>query len=129
MKQKIEGGKKEIFINWLIKVLKVDTNKISDGYHTFEQLYDHRIALWIAFCREVDWYVGFTAVWKSKAHSDGSTWDGWFILGMEKEKGKQMTYHLPIKYWKECSQFKTLKKAPKWDGHTPEDVIKRLKSL
>lgn len=111
---------KEQLINWLIRVLKVDTNKISDGYHTFEQLYEHRIELYIALCKDNPLYS-----WKSRVHSDGSRWDGWFILGMGRGKD-QITYHLPEKYWKRLRQIPTKDKAPAWDGHTPDDVIKRL---
>jgi hypothetical protein len=111
-------------INWLIKVLSVDTNKISDGYHTFESLYEHRIELWIALCRQRrEW------AWKSKVHSDGTVWEGWFILGMGITKGEQMTYHLPMKYWKQIPDIETVKKAYEWDKHTEEDVLERLKGL
>lgn len=37
----IEAGRKEGL---------VDTNQISDGYHTFGELYEHRIALFRALC-------------------------------------------------------------------------------
>lgn len=114
---------KEKIINWLIKVTKADTNKISDGYHTFEQLYEHRIELWIALCKNKRFS------WKSKKHSDGSIWKGWFILGNGLNSGLQITYHLPIMYWGRCKSIKTYRKAPKFDGHTPQDVIKRLKKL
>ena len=116
-------NRKEKFINWLIKVLKADTNKISDGYHTFEQLYEHRIELWMVICKD------HTESWKSKKHSDGSVWDGWFILGIGTQKGKQMTYHLPIKYWKELGEVETLPKAPEYDGHTPQDVLRLLRKV
>ncbi len=64
---------------------------VSDGYHTFGELYDHRCALWIALCRaEVDLQnmardagaiVGKDdAPWRSKFHSDGSSFDGWFVV-------------------------------------------------
>jgi hypothetical protein len=38
---------------WLIdlKACGMDTNRISDGYHTFGELYDHRIQLFIALCK------------------------------------------------------------------------------
>ena len=39
-------------INKLIKWLRVDTNKISDGYNTFEELYEHRCLLLINLCEE-----------------------------------------------------------------------------
>jgi hypothetical protein len=114
---------KEKVINWLIKVTKADTNKISDGYHTFEQLYEHRMELWMVICRDTEYS------WKTKVHSDGSVWDGWFLLGIDYDKGNQITYHLPIKYWSRLRSVETLKKAPEFDGHTPQDVIKRLRNL
>lgn len=122
---------KEKIINWLIRVTRADTNKISDGYHTFEDLYEHRIELWIAFCKKVGLVYKGHYFWKSRTHSDGSKWDGWFIVGMETKKGKQITYHLPEKYWDRLSYLyvRTLKKAPEYDGHTPSDVINRLQNL
>lgn len=115
---------KEKIINWLIKVTKADTNKISDGYHTFEELYEHRIRLWIALCKE-----NTINSWATKRHSDGSVWKGWFLMGMFSEDGKQMTYHLPNKFWKEIPSTIKIIQAPEYDGHTPNDVLKRLKKL
>jgi len=115
---------KERIINWLIKITKADTNKISDGYHTFGELYEHRIELWIALLNDIQ-----TDCWKSKKHSDGTEWKGWFIAGINEEKGTQMTYHLPIKYWSKLWGAETRSKAPEYDGHTPNDVIKRLQNL
>ncbi|MFZ2882228.1 MAG: hypothetical protein WA019_04085 [Candidatus Moraniibacteriota bacterium] len=115
---------REKIINWLIKITKSDTNKISDGYHTFEQLYNHRIKLWIALCRK-----NRKQCWKTKTHSDGSSWDGWFLLGMNTESGKQITYHLPNNEWENCWGIEEIPKAPQFDGHTPDDVISRLSRI
>lgn len=93
-----------------------------DGYHTFNELYEHRIRLWIELAR-------FHWVWRTKIHSDGSQWDGWFILGYSRGAGEQITYHLPMRYWDECDFANTRKKAPKYDGHTSYDVLERLKTL
>lgn len=115
-------------INEQIKKLD-DTNGVSDGYHTFGELYEHRITLFIALC---GWMARSTLagpIWKSKRHSDDTVWDGWFILGIHKEAGKQITYHLPISKWNETNFAETLDKAPKFDGHTSEDVLNRLKTL
>ena len=68
-------------------------------------------------------------VWRSKLHSDGSSFEGWFILGMNKKPGEQITYHLPESYWKELDWVETLEQAPEWDGHTSADVLNRLKDL
>ena len=109
----------------------------SDGYHTFGELYDHRITLFIALCKamgDLGYFHGNiheadAIVWRSKFHYDGSSFDGWFILGIGKEKGKQITYHLPLDRWEETNFAETLEKAPEWDGHTSDDVLNRLKEL
>lgn len=119
----IEAGKKEGL---------VDANQISDGYHTFGELYEHRIALFRALCSmqlEIDCDWGRPdSVWKSKLHSDATGFDGWFIAGINTTPGKQITYHIPMSEWEEWPG-KELDIAPKWDGHTSADVLQRLKSI
>ena len=106
------------------------TRLISDKYHTFEELYDHRIQLYIALCSvlcEQSEYNPY--VWRSKTHSDGTSFKGWFILGIGKKKGTQITYHLPISKWNECEFAETLDSAPEWDNHTSTNVLERLKAF
>lgn len=102
-----------------------------DGYHTFAELYEHRIALYISLCRNISIQRGdWRSVWRSKLHSDGSSYDGWFILGIGREKGHQITYHIPNIWWDITTGFaETLDKAPEFDGHTSDDVLARLKML
>lgn len=109
-----------------------------DGYHTFNELYEHRMTLYITLCRWVLMYRGATdgataeampLVWRSKLHSDGSEIKGWFVLGIGEKKGEQITYHLPVEYWNDTSFAKTLTIAPEFDGHSSDDVIDRLKNL
>lgn len=117
---------------------------VSDGYHTFDELYDHRITLFIALCRQLEQrrdigeeivpgqVVEITRtfdVWRSKTHHDGTSWDGWFIMGIGTKKGKQISYHIPLSRWDETGFAETLDRAPEWDGHTSDDVIQRLKEL
>ena len=110
-----------------------DKGGMSDGYHSFNELYEHRITLYIKLCQMiqlVDDKYNLRSVWMSKTHSDGEIWDGWFILGINEKKGMQITYHLPISRWNECLHFAEIKdKAPDYDGHTSEDVLKRIKQL
>ncbi len=115
-------------VNYIIKNNKLDTNKISDGYHAFGELYEHRIALFIALCREYD-DTGKHPVWRSKLHHDGTGYEGWFIMGVHTEKGLQVSYHLPLSKWEETDFAKELPQAPEFDGHTSDDVLFRLKSL
>lgn len=92
----------------------------SDGYHTFNELYEHRHALFSVICNAFDG-------WKSFKHADGTMFDGWFIAGCQTEKG-QITYHLPLLWWDKFS-CRAIEKAPEWDGHTPADVIDRVQTL
>ncbi len=97
-----------------------------DGYHTFEELYDHRITLWVTFCRFLAANMNTVEVWRSRLHSDGSEFEGWFVLGVEKKKGQQMTYHLPMREWDATDFAETLERGPEFDGHNASDVLARL---
>jgi hypothetical protein len=50
-------------------------------------------------------------------------------LGLGKEEGKQITYHLPMDKWKDCEFAQTLDQAPEFDFHTPQIVLDRLKEV
>ena len=107
-----------------------DKVSISDGYHTFDELYDHRITLYIALCRNLKDDLGdWRYVWRSQKHSDETNYDGWFLLGIGTEKGHQITYHIPNEQWEETNFATTLIKAPDFDGHTSADVLERIKKL
>jgi len=128
-------------VNYIIKNNELNTNQISDGYHTFGELYEHRISLFITLCRllcGLSTIYGMGGpivtnrdykVWRSKKHHDDSEFDGWFIMGIGTEKGDQVSYHLPVSKWDETNFCATLIKAPEWDGHTSNDVLDRLKKL
>lgn len=99
-----------------------DSGKISDGYHTFEELYAHRIMLFISLMK-----CNKHISWKSKLHSDGTSFDGWFVAGMKLVSG-DITYHIPDKFWDVLGDIDTPDRAPHFDSHTSNDVIKRLNS-
>ena len=96
--------------------------ELSDRYHTFNELYDHRAKLFIALCR-----TSFKNIaWKSLLHDDGTMFPGMFIVGVDTKYG-QATYHYDINpYWAMFKGIKELDKAPKWDGHTPSEAIERI---
>lgn len=68
-------------------------------------------------------------VWKSKREASGEDCEeGWFIVGYDHGTlYGYITYHIPISLWNKAN-FPEIEKA-RWDGHTSEDVIKRLKEM
>ena len=96
-------------------------SKKSDGYHTFDELYRHRTTLFAIVCLDHR-----MRSWKSKLHSDGTMFDDWFIVGMDLPNG-QVTYHIPLDQWS-LFDLDALDRAPEWDGHTPNDVLTRLRN-
>lgn len=98
------------------------TGDTSDGYHTFNELYEHRHTLFAALLRCYP-----TEAWKSKKHDDGTMFDGWFIAGIHTPEGNA-TYHIPMRLW-DTFEAHEVETAPKWDGHTSADVCKRLSML
>lgn len=92
----------------------------SDGYHTFNELYHHRAVLFSKICNAHQ-----DIAWKSKKHDDGTMYYGYFVVGIETPEG-QATYHYDaVPYWN-MFNVKELDHAPKWDGHTPEESIRRI---
>ena len=119
-------------VNTIIK--HCNSNNISDGYHTFGELYNHRIELFITLCRVMaNFGKGesgyYNPIWRTVKHSDGTEYDGWFLLGINYEHGKQITYHLPIDKFNETNFAITIDKAPEFDGHSSMDVLDRLKTI
>lgn len=121
MKVIIEGKIENFVSKGLEKgmVIEGDFN-VTDSYHSFEELYAHRILLFIALMK------GSPEIsWKSRNHNDGTSYDGWFIAGMHLPSG-DITYHISDKFWGMLQNINTLEKSPPWDGHTSEEVIRRL---
>jgi len=105
-----------------MRELKHLPGSASDGYHTFDELYEHRHALWLtvmALCPML--------AWMSRYHEDGSGYDGWFLTGMDLPSGT-VTYHLPERLWEaaQATGARVLDRGKPWDGHTSLDVIQRL---
>jgi hypothetical protein len=96
---------------------------LSDGYHTFNELYHHRAILFSVICNSMP-----DKAWKSKLHDTGDMFDGMFIVGIETPEG-QATYHYDIEPYWDMFKVKELEKAPKWDGHTPQVAIDRISKL
>lgn len=95
----------------------------SDGYHTFNELYDHRAKLFSVIVKNYP-----SLCWKSKLHSDGSMFDDMFIVGIDTPSG-QATYHYNIDLYWDLFECKEVERAPEWDGHTSAEAIDRIASL
>lgn len=123
-------------INWCIdNVEGFQENEISDGYHTFNELYEFRKAYNAALFN--DWgkgrYFGYDPLYdvhKSWRHHDGELCfgGGWFIVVAMLPSG-QISNHYKEKDW-DLFRIPEVEKAKyPFDGHTGKDVIERLKNL
>ncbi|MGX6402806.1 WDGH domain-containing protein [Dermabacter hominis] len=102
-----------------------DAGQISDGYHTFDELYEYRM-LYNSHAA-TGWLTAGYPVVKSWRHSDGELCfgGGWFIVTAELPSG-QVSNHYAAKHW-ELFDVPEVDLPPKWDGHTPQDVARRLR--
>ena len=103
-----------------LKTLGFSTKGISDKWHTFEELYYHRMILFLTIQK-----AHKDKAWKSKQHHDGTMFEDSFIVGIETPEG-QYSYHYNLKYWELFEDIDELEKAPEWDGHKPEDITRLL---
>lgn len=106
-----------------------DKGNISDGYHTFNELYEYRLLYNASMFNELA-KQGLYDVHKSKKHSDGTIPFGdenWFIVQAELPTG-QISNHYEMKDW-DLFKIPEKEKANPYDGHTPKDVAKRLRDF
>lgn len=98
------------------KTFKIVDGDISDGYHTFDELYQHRCLLFISLClmRRDD------VVWK-KDH-----YEGWDCVYLKTNLG-QISYHVPAKDFRAVLEHNFVHdESFEYDGHSPTDVVERL---
>lgn len=100
------------------KVCGMNTKDISDGYHTFGELYHHRAILFSVICNTYK-----DKAWKSKLHDDSTMFDDMFIVGVETPEG-HYAYHYHINPYWDMFDVKELEYAPKYDGHKPSDITR-----
>ncbi len=101
------------------------TGSMSDGYHTFDELYEYRM-LYNAHAAH-GWLAAGIPVVKSWRHSDGELCfgGGWFIVTATLPSG-QASNHYKAEHW---GLFKVpeVYLPPEYDGHTPHDAARRLR--
>lgn len=109
-------------IETICKVANVDEiDDLSDGFHTFRQLYYQRMMLFATIVKQ-----NKDRAWKSLRHEDGELCfgGGWFIVGIDTPEGSY-TYHYEDSYYGlfDCEELECGKH---WDGHTEKDVTRLL---
>lgn len=98
----------------------ISRGNITDGYHTFDELYFHRMVLTLVIAKSFP-----SKSWKSKEHHDGTMFDNSFVVGFNTPTG-QYSYHYDLEYWDLFKDIKTIHKAPEFDGHQPKDIERLL---
>lgn len=104
-----------------VKIPDTGIDDLSDGFHTFRQLYYQRMMLFATIVRQ-----NREKAWKSLRHEDGELCfgGGWFIVGIDTPKGSY-TYHYENKYF-DLFDCEILDYSKHWDGHTEKDVTRLL---
>lgn len=110
---------RRLFVDNMFSMIRNDKGRMSDGSHTFDELYDHRIMLYICLMHQ-----NTELSWKAFKHDNGEVWDDWFVAGMKLPTG-DVTYHIPNNKW-DMLNVEILERAPRWDGHSASDVLYRL---
>lgn len=98
-----------------------DIGDVSDGYHTFNQLYHQRAILFATIVNS-----NHDKAWKTHKHEDGKECfgGGWFLVTIDTPEGSY-GYHYEDKYW-DYFKCQELEKAKHWDGYTEDDVTRLL---
>jgi len=101
----------------------VDVGEISDGYHTFNELYYYRMLYNAAFFNTLPRNM----VYKSKRHHDGEECfgGGWFVV-VANLPTSQISNHYELKDW-DLFHIPEKEVADEWDGHTPQQAAERLR--
>lgn len=105
-----------------ILTVDCDTGWVSDGYHTFNELYAHRCLLFCGLMNLIHRQGGF--VWRQNDPVGDET--GWILGGIALPTGI-ITYHMNRDCEKYILDIPFLESPPAWDGHTSDDVLFRLR--
>lgn len=108
----------------------LEVQNISDGYHTFKELYEFRLLYNAAFFNAIaNLSDNPYNVHKSFKHSDGEWAFGgdWFVVVADLPTG-QITNHYKDEEW-DLFQVPIRDRAGEWDGHTSADVAQRLRAF
>lgn len=107
-------------------VLPINTKHVSDGHHTFGELYEYRM-LYNALAAR--FLVQHLNVVKSRKHHDGEPCfgGGWFIVVIELPTG-QVSNHYREEFW-DLFKIPEVDLPPKYDGHNSAMAADRLRDF
>ena len=117
-------------------ILIYPNGDVSDGYHTFEELYYYRLCYNAAFINTLVELKKLNPgkykdikIAKSKKHFDNEPCygGGWFIVVINTPFG-QISNHYKLEHW-DMFDCPTIKKAWAFDGHNMHDAMNRLNKL
>lgn len=127
-------------LNWIQSLINhgkknypdFEQNEISDGYHTFNELYEFR-KLYNALLFNMWASKGMYDVHKSWKHNDGEDCfagsdSKWFVV-VAILPGGQITNHYEQNDWTLFNIPAVFKAKYEFDGHTAKDVLDRLKEI
>lgn len=116
--------------------IKITPNGVSDGFHTFDELYYYRMLYnsnavnLLAFLKSknIKEFADFDVI-KSKKHFGGEPCygGGWFIVVIKTPWG-QISNHYKLKYW-DMFNCRPAKTSWKWDGHSMKESTDRMIKL
>jgi hypothetical protein len=119
----------QIIINNGVKIKNIA--EFSDGYHTFEELYEFRklynANLFNEWTKRSD-----IEVYKSRRNFYGEYCfndENWFIVVAVLPNGKQISNHYEMKDWDLFKIPEYFKEKYEFDGYTPKDVLERLEEV
>ena len=105
----------------VVEIPKTGFGDLSDGYHTFNDLYFQRCMLFEQIVHDHK-----DRAWKTRFHEDGEPCfgGGWFLVAIDTPNGAY-GYHYEDKYW-DLFDCEELPRAKHWDGYTEKDVDRLL---
>ena len=113
-------------LNSYIKETLLDTSLISDGRYSFKELYDDKYALVLTMLALASERKD-SEIWYTHKFSDGSSREGYILVGMNYAMDNQITYLLPEEMLRFVESFaKPLDLAPPFRGHNSHETNRRL---
>ncbi len=97
--------------------------EVSDGCHTFNELYRHRAMMFSVICSTHP-----NSAWKARKHQDGTMYSGMFLAGIHTPEGQAAYYFDMDPYWN-LFRVPELRFAPELEDLKPEETLRRIRTI